>query len=170
MKEFKQVTIGVDVFNDCLAIIVRGWDDTGGSSLIGKNILEYGGQPAFEELFGILNNGYDGHAIDVAFIDSGHGAFTHRIYRFCDIYNDKLIPVKGRNVTGMTTVKIAPEFNGQLLDLCLVTFSQKEFSEKARDLATDCFYVDDRFSDAEGLAYAAAHWLCQKTKQLKEAS
>ncbi len=159
MKEFKLVTMGVDVRGDGLPIIVRGWNEDGRSTLIGKSILQFGGDPAFEELGGIFKNGFSGQKIDLAFIDSGDGNYTERIYRFCHIYKDEILPVKGMRVSGMTSVNITPEFKGQLLDLWLVTLSHKEFTEKARNLVTDCFYVDDRFSDAEGLACAAAESL-----------
>lgn len=99
----QKVTAGVDVQKDKLYYVVRGWGEKAKSTLLDYGVL-YGATrdddaglsvDVWDDLSDLLQKKYDGLPILTAFIDSGDGNVTQRVYEFCRDNPRNAVPVKG---------------------------------------------------------------------------
>lgn len=99
----QRVTAGIDVQKDRLYYVVRGWGEKAKSCLLDYGVL-YGATRddedglsvnVWDDLSELLQKTYDGLPILTAFIDSGDGNVTQRVYEFCRENPRNAVPVKG---------------------------------------------------------------------------
>lgn len=97
------VTCGTDVQKNSLYYVVRGWGHRGRSALLDFGQL-FGHAydtddgligPVWDELAALLRETYDGLPIKYAFIDSGDGNVTQRVYQFCRDHRYNALAAKG---------------------------------------------------------------------------
>lgn len=162
-KEFKAVTMGVDVFADKTPFIIRGWDEDVRSTIIEKDAINgsFRNMRGLDALRDMLWHGYNGHTIDLALIDAGDGLATSNVYHFCFENYSKILPAKGQRNT-VWLVRGAPikcDVAGTEKTNDLVLFSRADLKQIAQERALDPCNECDDYADAETLACAAALWL-----------
>lgn len=166
-KEFKAVTMGVDVFADKTTFIIRGWDEDVRSIVIGKDAINgtFRKMRGLDALRDMLWHGYNGQTIDLALIDAGNGLATLNVHHFCFENYSKILPAKCQKNTAWMVrgTPIKYDVAGTEKTNDLVLFSRADVKQIAQMRALDPFHECNDYVDAEILACTAALWLHPKS-------
>lgn len=113
----QKVTAGIDVQISGVYYVVRGWGEKGRSILLDYGQL-FGATrdddnglvgEVWDDVADLLEKKYDGLPILTAFIDSGDGNVTSRVYEFCRDNPRNAVPVKGSKNMRATLSKSSAE-------------------------------------------------------------